>query len=222
VSVAAAPASHAAAIGILGGTFDPVHCGHLRLALEVRATLGLAEVRLMPASNPRLRAPPRAAADNRLAMLECAVADCPGLNVDARELSRPGPTSTVDTLESLRAELPDRSLCLILGMDAFARIEAWHRWREIFDLAHLVVVRRPGSPDPGGDALAELLVARRCRDFDRLHDEPAGRIAVLEVPGLDISGSRIRALVAGRADIRFLVPDAVAALINERGLYAES
>lgn len=222
MSGAAARSRDTAAIGILGGTFDPVHCGHLRLALEVRAGLGLAEVRLMPAPNPRLRAPPVAGADLRVVMLERAVADCPDLRVDARELSRPGPTSTVETLESLRAEFPDRGLCLILGMDVFGRIDAWRRWPELFDLAHLVVARRPGHPDPAGGLPAELLAARRCRDFERLHVERAGHIVVIDVPGLDISASRIRELVARHAEIRFLVPDAVAALIKERGLYAES
>ena len=105
------------AIGILGGTFDPVHCGHLRLALELRTALRLDSVRLMPAPSPRLRHPPEASPEVRMRLLEAALADVPGLEADGRELSTPGPTVTADTLQALREELPSVSLCLILGMD---------------------------------------------------------------------------------------------------------
>ena len=137
-----------AGIGILGGTFDPVHCGHLRLALEIREQLSLDTVRLLPASSPRLREKPRADGLQRLELLTAAVDGVPGLEVDARELDRDGPTYTVDTLESLRQEFPDTALVFILGMDSFQSLDRWHRWQELPGLAHLAVAHRPVARFP--------------------------------------------------------------------------
>lgn len=211
-----------AGIGILGGTFDPVHCGHLRLALEMRDALALDSVRLMPAPNPRLRDAPRADAAQRLALLEAAVEDEPGLAVDARELDREGPTYTVETLESLRREFPDEALVFILGMDSFARLDRWHRWRELTGLAHLAVARRPGGVLPGEGPVADLLARCRWEDTATLAETPAGRIAICEPPMLDISATRIRSLVARGRSIRFLVPDKVIELIDRTGCYADA
>jgi nicotinate-nucleotide adenylyltransferase len=209
-------------IGILGGTFDPVHCGHLRLALEIRERLSLDCVRLLPAPNPRLREAPRADISRRLEWLAAAVEGEPGLQVDARELERDGPTYTVDTLESLRREFPDGMLVFILGMDSFQKLDGWHRWRELLDLTHLVVAHRPGGSLPGPGAIADLLAQRRCDDVAALTSEPAGRIMICEPPLLDISATRVRSLVAQRRSIRFLVPDKVIELIYRSRCYTHA
>ncbi|NIM71944.1 MAG: nicotinate-nucleotide adenylyltransferase [Gammaproteobacteria bacterium] len=210
-----------AGIGILGGTFDPVHCGHLRLALEVRDLLSLASVRLLPAPNPRLRDAPRADVSLRLQMLEAAVEGEPGLEVDARELEREGPTYTVDSLQSFRREFPDAPIVFIVGMDSLRRLDRWHRWQEFTSLAHLAVADRPGGSLPGTGPVADLLAAHRCDDPATLMAKPAGHIMICSPPLLDISATRIRALVAEGRSIRFLVPDKVIELINRTRCYAD-
>ena len=131
-------------LGLLGGTFDPIHVGHLRLAIEVRERLGLDEVQLMPAPRPRLRGMPEVDADTRLRLLQAAVDGVGGLAVDAREMQADGPTRTVDTLESIRREQGARPVCWIMGADAAGRLDRWHRWERLIELAHLVIARRPG------------------------------------------------------------------------------
>ena len=208
-----------AGIGILGGTFDPVHCGHLRLALEIREQLSLDSVRLLPAANPRLRETPRADGSQRLELLAAAVDGEPGLEVDARELGRDGPTYTVETLESFRREFPDEVLVFILGMDSFQSLDRWHRWQDLPGLAHLVVAHRPGGALPGPGAVAELLAQRRCDEVATLKKESAGRIMICQPPLLDISATRIRSLIAEGRSIRFLVPDKVIELMNRTRCY---
>ena len=210
------------AIGILGGTFDPVHCAHLRLALELRAALHLDSVRLVPAPSPRLRCPPEASADVRMRLLEAALADVPGLEVDGRELSRPGPTVTADTLQAMREELPNTSLCLILGMDAISRLDAWIDFERIPALAHIVVAERPGAPAlPRNGAAADILRARQCDDSDAVRTTPSGCVFfVRDLPSLDISATRVRSLRARGESIRFLVPDRVHDIIVKEDLYA--
>jgi len=211
-----------AGIGILGGTFDPVHCGHLRLALEIRDHLLLDSVRLLPAPNPRLRESPRADISRRLEWLAAAIDDEPGLAVDSRELDRDGPTYTVETLESFRQEFSSEVLVFILGMDSFQRLDRWHRWREILDLAHLAVAHRPGGSLPGPGPVADLLAKCRCDDVAALKAAPAGRIMICEPPLLDISATRIRSLVADGRSIRFLVPEKVNDLINRTRCYTDA
>ena len=210
------------AIGILGGTFDPVHCGHLRLALELRSALRLDTVRLMPAPNPRLREPPEASPEVRMRLLEAAVAGVTGLDADGRELPQPGPTVTADTLQDLRDERPDSSLCLILGSDALARLDAWIRFERIPELAHIAVADRPGgSVPPKNGAVARLLRERRCEDPAAVRTALSGHVVFVPgIPVLDISASRIRSLRARGESIRFLVPDRVHEIIVEENLYA--
>ena len=219
------PPGHSApveAIGVLGGTFDPVHCGHLRLALELRAALRLDSVRLMPAPNPRLRDPPEAPPEVRMRLLESALADVPGLEADGRELAQAGPTVTADTLQALREELPGASLCLILGMDAVSRFDAWIDFERIPTLAHIIVAQRPGVPSlPRDGAVTHFLHERRRDDPDALHLAPAGFVFfVRDVPILDISSTRVRSLRARGESIRFLVPDRVHDIIVKEDLYA--
>ncbi|MFN2300762.1 MAG: nicotinate (nicotinamide) nucleotide adenylyltransferase, partial [Gammaproteobacteria bacterium] len=137
-------------IGIFGGTFDPVHCGHLRAMVELRDELALNEVRVVPCGVPPHRAEPRASAQARLAMLDVALADLPGFSVDRRELERPGPSYMVDTLVSMRADWPEAALWLLLGHDAFCTLPQWRRWRELFSLANVGVARRPGASVEAG------------------------------------------------------------------------
>ena len=212
------------AIGVLGGTFDPVHCGHLRLALEVRSVLGLDSVRLMPAPSPRLRAPPEAPADIRMRLVEAAVAGVPGLTADGRELSLSGPSVTADSLQTLREERPDASLCLILGMDALARLDAWIRFECIPALAHIAVAGRPGASEPPRKgAVARMLRERRRDDPAAVRTARSGFVVFVHgIPVLDVSASRIRSLRARGESIRFLVPDRVHDIIVEENLYARA
>ena len=206
-------------IGVLGGTFDPVHFGHLRLALEMCEGLALKELRMIPAGQPPHRGVPAASARDRLAMLEAAVAGTDRLRVDPRELQREGPSYTVDTLASLRAELPDDSICLIVGMDAFNALTTWHCWQELLNLAHIGIARRPGAITPNGGKPAELLKSRQAQARSALDACGSGLIWIHDIPLLDISGARIRALLAAARDPRFLLPDAALRIIHQRGLY---
>lgn len=203
-------------IGILGGTFDPVHNGHLRIALDALETLGLDHVRLVPLADPVHRDRPVARAEQRLAMLEAAVEGSDVLRVDDRELRRAGPSYTVDTLRSLRADLPERALCLLLGDDAFAGFPAWRAPDEILGLANIAVLRRPGHEMPDRPALNELLTAH---GVDRLSGAAYGQIVSCPVTQLEIASSDIRARLAAGRRIDYLVPPAVAQLVVDRGLY---
>lgn len=206
-------------IGILGGTFDPVHLAHLRVALEVQEALGLAEVRFIPCRVPPHRATPVATAEQRCAMLRLAIAGQQGFVVDERELQRPGPSFTVDTLAELRAEWPTTPLCLIVGSDAFEGIATWHRWQQLAELAHLVVAHRPGSI-PAIPAAAAPLSAARCYAA-AIATAPAGGVLFQPVTQLDIAATRIRALVQAGRSVRYLVPDPVRGFIHDHHLYCE-
>jgi nicotinate-nucleotide adenylyltransferase len=207
-------------IGIYGGTFDPIHYGHLRTALEVQEAVGLDEIRFVPCRLPPHRTTPEASPDLRLKMLELALRDAePGFRIDTRELDRPGPSYMVDTLTSIRAEIGIRPLCLIVGLDAFLGLPRWHRWRELFDLAHIVVMRRPGAvPDFAGD-LAPYIAVRHSERAVTLKVQSSGSIYFVEVTQLDISATRIREAVRTGKNARYLVPDPVWRFIQTEGLY---
>jgi len=207
-------------IGLFGGTFDPIHYGHLRTAFELREALRLAEVCFLPTGNPPHRDHTTADAALRLAMVRAAVADQPGFTVDDREVRRTGLSYSVDTLTELRAENPDRSLCLLLGMDAFLGLPNWHRWTEILALAHVVVAHRPGWKAPTQGPLGEAMVDRGTGAIRDLHDSTAGRIYVHAVTQLEISSTELRQLIAAGRDPRYLVPDSVCEVLRESGCYA--
>lgn len=208
-------------IGLLGGTFDPVHFGHLRPALELFETLALDELRLIPCRIPPHRQAPVADAEQRARMLELALTDQAGIKVDRRELSREGPSYSVDTLVSLREELgAERPLCLILGMDAFLGLKSWHRWEMLPELAHIVVSHRPGSAIAGTEALGPWLHQARVDNPEALRRRPAGHVLFQGVTQLDISATTLRALIRGGRDPRYLLPDAVRGYIRREGLYA--
>ncbi|AHK79697.1 nicotinate-nucleotide adenylyltransferase [Ectothiorhodospira haloalkaliphila] len=205
-------------IGILGGTFDPIHFGHLRPALEVQEHLGMDEVRFIPCGLPPHRRQPAVSVAHRAAMVELAVQGQPGFVMDPRELQREGPSYSVDTLESLRAELGQEvPLCLMLGMDAFAGLSSWHRWREITRLAHVVVSHRPGSP--ASHDLGDWMQDHCTLDPQDLRRTPAGRVFFLPVTQLDISATAIRRLIARGYSPLYLTPRVVVDYIADHGLY---
>jgi nicotinate-nucleotide adenylyltransferase len=207
-------------IGLFGGTFDPLHYGHLRTAFELWQTLKLAEVRFMPTGNPPHREPPLAPAHLRLEMVKAAIADQPAFVIDDREVRRTGVSYSVDTLTEIRAEHPQRSLCLLLGMDAFLGLPHWHRWRELLDLAHIIVAHRPGWRAPTVGPLGEVMVDRGTGSVRDLHEQHAGRIYVHAVTQLEISSTELRQLIAQGRDPRYIVPEEVRRIIRETRCYA--
>jgi nicotinate-nucleotide adenylyltransferase len=207
-------------MAIFGGTFDPIHYGHLRTAFELMESLRLPEVRFLPAGTPPHRERPVAEARVRLDMVRAAIGGQPGFVVDDRELHREGPSYSVDTLLDLRAEYAHRSICLVVGMDAFLDLPKWYHWREILQLAHVVVAHRPGWRVPDMGPLSELLVDRGTGRVGDLHESRAGRIYIHAVTQLEISSTAIREFVFNGGDPRFLMPDAVRKIILESGCYA--
>jgi nicotinate-nucleotide adenylyltransferase len=209
-----------APIGIFGGTFDPIHCGHLRTAFELWQELKLAEVRFLPAGSPPHRTQLYASAERRLQMVRAAIAEQPSFVVDDREVRRGGVSYSVDTLMELRREHPQRSLCLLLGMDAFLGLPSWHRWRELLSLAHIVVAHRPGWRAPTIGPLGELMVDHGTGAIRALHERPAGNVYVHSVTQLEISSTELRSLIVAGRDPRYLVPDPVRQIILETRCYA--
>ncbi len=206
-------------IGVYGGTFNPVHYGHLRTALEVCEYFALDSLRLIPCRLPPHRQYPEVSAELRLRMLEIAVAELRDFVVDRRELDRDGPSYMVDTLHSLRDEFPDQPLVLFIGADAFAGLESWHRWRALFEHAHLAVMTRPGYDMP---ALAEFFQRRLTRDPAELRNRNAGLLYFQPVTALAISATDIRGLIAAGRNPKFLLPDNVIAFIRQHRLYVTS
>ena len=206
-------------IGIFGGTFDPIHIGHLRIALELKQQLQLDEMRLLPCYLPPHRPTPGASANQRVDMLEIALQDCADLQIDKRELQRDKPSYTYDTLHDLRAEVGEQtSLCLCMGMDSFATLDTWHNWDQLLQLAHILVVARPGWLLPESGAVADLLQSHR-GDCTAITQQAAGAIVVLEQRLLPISATDIRAQIRTGNSPQFLVPDGVWNYIRRNGLY---
>jgi nicotinate-nucleotide adenylyltransferase len=211
------------AIGIFGGTFDPIHFGHLRLAEEMAEGLGLGRVLFIPAGQPPHRGAPRTAASHRLEMVRRAIGGNPRFDADAREVERPRPSYTVDTLTALRAEMGNaQPLWLLLGADAFLELPTWHEWRQLFDLANIAVAARPGAqqfeamPDPlKGDVLQRQVA-------DGSAAGPAGSVLWRRMTPLDISATVIRDTLARHGSARYLLPDAVLDYIHEHQLYTHS
>ena len=203
-------------IGVLGGTFDPVHYGHLRPAHETMRAAGLTELRLLPAGQPPHRPAPVASAAQRLQMVRLACTEFPGFVADDRELRRDGPSYTVDTLESLRAEFGERPLCLLIGTDAFLGLETWHEWDRLPDLAHLIVMHRPGWTIPQLPQWASL---RRVETPAALARLPAGRIWFQAVTPQDISGTRLRAAIARHQPVQAWLPAPVTEYIRSQHIY---
>ncbi len=220
-----------APIGILGGTFDPIHHGHLRLAQEALEQCGLAAVSFIPSGTPPHRDAPLASPQQRLDMVRLALHDNPAFILDEREVHRTDPCYTVDTLTALRAELGAmRPLCLLMGGDAFLKLHTWHDWKRLFELAHIVVMQRAACPStkgrPFGNVINEADAALRNEYHARLapssralRDAPAGGVFVADMPALEISATDIRRRCAEERDARYLLPNAVVNYIQSHHLY---
>ena len=214
-------------MGILGGTFDPIHHGHLRLAQEALEQCDLASVRFIPSGPPPPRNAPHAAAPQRLDMVRLAVQRNAAFVVDDREIFRTDPCYTVDTLTALRAELgAQQPLCLLMGGDAFLLLHTWHQWKKLFGLAHIVVMQRAGRPlgnamNTANTALRAEYQARLAPASRVLHDSPAGAILVADMPALEISATDIRERCADGKNIHYLLPDTVADYIHSHHLYTQ-
>lgn len=206
-------------IGILGGTFDPIHDGHLRTAIELQSALNLKEVRFIPCFEPVHRSKPFASSVDRLTMVQRAIENEPTLTVDTCEIDRAGPSYTIDTLEFLRKKFPNTPLCLILGLDALLSFPSWHRYQDIFSLAHLIVVHRPQYHLPEAGAVSDLLEERLQKNSDALHETLAGKIVLQPVTLLDISATDIRKQITTGKNPRFLLPDSVLNYILEHKVY---
>ena len=206
-------------IGIFGGTFDPVHYGHLRAAHEARVALGLEHMRLLPAGTPPHRSNTFASAQHRLAMLDLAVKGYPDFRTDDREVRRQGFSYMVDTLQEIRNEEGGAPLLLFIGQDAANKLDSWHRWLDLFSLAHIVVMRRPDSRyEYSGDLFREIQL-RSVKTASTLRKSSAGCVLPLEVTQLDISSTNVRAQVAAGQSPRFLLPDAVIDYMAQHRLY---
>ena len=220
--MADALAGHQGPLLFLGGTFDPLHFGHLRPAEEVRQALGLDRVWLVPAGDPPHRETPGATGPERLAMVETAVAEYPTLGVLDWEVTSEGPSYTVRTLGWLRERLGREPVITIMGSDAFVGLDRWYRWEELLERGHVAVVRRPGADLAGmSPELEAALAGRWCEEPADLLTAPAGRVAVLEVTRLDVSATAIRGLVAAGRSPRFLAPESVESHIWAHGLYSD-
>ena len=208
---------------ILGGTFDPIHNAHLQTALDVAELLGVAQIRLIPCGDPAHRPAPGASAEQRLAMLRAAVAGDRRFLIDTQELERQGPSYMVDTAASLRRELGESvPICLMMGMDAFLGLPGWHRWSQLLDYLHLVVVERPGWQQAMCQAkpeLQQLLTDCRVKSVAEIRGSVAGKILMVEVSRMAISATGIREMIGLGESVEGLLPDAVLKLIEQQKIY---
>ena len=213
--------------GIFGGTFDPIHYGHLRVAEEIAEMTRLGEMRIVPAAIPRLRCPPIASIQHRVAMVRLAIQDNSRFVLDEREAHRGGASYSIDSLRELKQELGENViLCFVIGADAFMKLPEWHSWRELFGLCHFIIAARPGHAlmvnlDALPQVLKEECAQRWVSDADQLEHEPCGLIFIAPTTLLDISATRIRARVAAGKSIRYLLPDATLDYITANHLYSE-
>ncbi|PMR79321.1 nicotinate-nucleotide adenylyltransferase [Halomonas urumqiensis] len=208
---------------MFGGTFDPVHLGHLRSAVELHEALALDRVHMIPAAAPPLRGKPQVSADQRLELLRLGIGDTPGLVADPRELSRSGPSYSADTLATLREEYGrEARIVMVLGFDAFLRLAEWRDPGRLFALAHLVVIDRPDHLAELPSPLVELLTGREVATSQELMRKPAGHLLRLSLPSrMAISATEVRCRLAGGASVRYLLPEAVEAHALAHGLYRD-
>jgi len=209
------------AIGIFGGTFNPIHFGHLRMAQELMDALSFDEVRFIPAANPPHKNTPTISAEHRAAMVRLSIANNPGFTFDDRELHRTGASYTIDTLLSRREELGmQTSITLLMGSDAFTQFDTWHRWQEIIPLCHIALVQRPRVEDNKLPKILETFLHNHyTENSDDLHTSPAGFVTMRPVTALDISSTAIREAFKHGYSARYLMPDNVIEYIHAHKLY---
>jgi len=205
-----------------GGTFDPIHNGHLRSALELTQVLPVSRVHLIPCQLPPHREQPGASSEDRLAMLHLAVESEPLLVADDRELQRPGPSWSIDTLSELREQYgEEQPLAMVLGWDAFLGLPDWSRKERLLEMAHLIVIARPGQDKPASGELVDLLSKHEVRAGEALNGQPSGRVLRLALPSaMQVSATYIRRLLAEQTSVRYLLPDAVIDYLLRQGLYS--
>lgn len=209
-------------VGIFGGTFDPIHIGHLRTSVELRKVLGLREMRLIPNAQPPHRIQPETSAKHRIAMLQLALKNESGLVADDRELRRQGPSYTLDTLADIRDEIGiETPLCLCIGMDSLINLSQWHRWRDLTSLAHIVAVARPGWHLPQSGEVLKFIHEHRATSEELLQAQPAGKVLIKEITLLPVSATGIRQALQRGESIRYLVPDNVIDYIRQHQLYSD-
>ncbi len=206
-------------IGIYGGTFDPVHNGHLQVVKALTATVEFDELRLLPCGEPAHRAPPAASAKARVAMLQLATAAWPLVSIDEREVQRKGPSYMVDTLASLREEQGDTPLVLIIGWDAFVTVPNWHRWQQLMTLAHLLVVQRPGNRTLPCGEIESLLQQHQVASVAELKQHDVGCILLQPIDLLELSSTQVKAAIAAKQDVSEMLPAAVNVYIKKHNLY---
>ncbi len=209
-------------VGILGGTFDPVHNGHLHLATTFLETLNMAELRFVPLNTPPHRIPPLASAEQRLKMLKLAVENQADLKVDDCEIQRGGISYTIDTLKHLRKTLNETPVCLLMGMENFKTLNRWHQWQSLLDYAHIVIASRPGSDNKLTDGeMKNLMDDPITQSVVVLHQQPAGLILQLDIPMLDISSTQIRNNFQDNLNSNSLLPNKVLDFIQTHHLYKQ-
>lgn len=206
-------------IGVLGGTFDPIHFGHLRLALEVQQQLNCKEIRFIPCQNPVLDKTAQATIDQRLAMLQLALTDQKNFVLDDREIKRDTPSYMADTLISLREEFPQQTLCLIIGNELFPQLPRWHRWQELLELAHFIVVTRPGFKIDLSKELDTLWQKHVIQDKQLLLTKKSGCLLSLPITQLLIASTAIREQIGQHISPRYLLPDSVLRYIEHNKIY---
>ncbi|MBS0300068.1 MAG: nicotinate-nucleotide adenylyltransferase [Proteobacteria bacterium] len=212
-------------VGIYGGTFDPIHYGHLRIAEELLDSIGLKRMIFVPSGAPRLRAAPAASRGHRAAMVRLAIQDNNRFTLDEREINRPGISTTVQSLREYQHELGNKAaLCFVLGIDAFVKINQWSEWRELFNLCHLIMVARPGFVSIGDEKnlpaeIREEYSSRCVTSTSDLVWQSSGFIYTAHTSLLEISASQIRSLISAGKSIRYLLPESVAEYIKSNRLY---
>ena len=209
-------------IGLLGGTFNPIHNAHLRLAQELADALNFSEVRFIPSANPPHKTAPKISAQHRAAMVQLAITDNSLFKLDTRELDRTGASFTIDTLISLQEELGGSvALCLMMGSDAFSKLNTWHRWQALLDYCHIILVQRPASATQPklAEELSVLLHNHYTENISDLTNENAGYIHMQKITALDITSTNIRAQLVAGVSPRYLMPDNVIACIKNNNLY---
>lgn len=208
------------AIGILGGTFDPIHMGHLRMAVELYEACDLVKVHIIPCYQPVHRKVPQASPLERFEMVKCAITNEPILFADDREIKRKGPSYMIDTVEEMNAEMPKTPLCLLMGLDAFLGFSSWHRYTEILQKAHIIIGHRPQYHLPRTGIIAELVSAHMQQDISYIHENIAGGILLRPITQLEISATDIRKQIAMGKNSRYLMPNRVYDYIRQKGIYS--